>query len=127
MLEVKIVHSNLDANMDVFQVFFHDLKHYNSTNFKSVASADLSSPDASTCKAFSSIITRFFIFKEKHPEIAESEFLKLYYKLKLDLIAKYFYEYPDAKATDLVTFQVELNNYLSRYKGAENDQQPIEV
>ena len=63
-------------------------------------------------KAFSSVVTRYFIFKEQHPEISDAENNLLYFKLKLDLVAKYFSEYPDTSTDNLVAFQIELKNYM---------------
>ena len=109
------------------QTFFKELKVYNLSNFKTLAKADLSTNDATVHKAFSSVITRFFIFREKHPELTEGEFNLLYYKLKLDLIADYFRKYPDASTDTLVAFQTELNNYIQETKGEIEDEQPDAV
>ena len=67
-------------------------------------------------KSFSSVITRYFIFREKHPEITDEENKILYYKLKLDLVARYFSEYPETTTDNLVGFQVELRNYVKENK-----------
>ena len=42
----------------------------------------------------------------------------LYFKLKLDLVAKYFSEYPETSTDNLIAFQIELRNYV-REHGAE--------
>lgn len=97
-------------------MFFSDLKKYNATNFKTIARADLSKQDATVHKAFSSVVTRYFIFKEKHPEVDDVEHNILYFKLKLDLIARYFSEYPDTSTDPLIAFQLELRNYLKDTK-----------
>lgn len=102
-------------------MFFNDLHDYNSRNFKTLATADLSKQDAVIHKAFSSVVTRYFIFKEKHPELSEVELNILYFKLKLDLIASYFTEYPDTTTDNLVAFQLELKKYLK-----EQDKKNIE-
>ena len=98
--------------------FFSDLKKYNTTNFKTLEKADLSKDGDSPLvrKSFSSVITRYFIFREKHPEITEEENKILYYKLKLDLVARYFSEYPETTTDNLVGFQVELRNYVKENK-----------
>ena len=109
------------SSKELTDLFFKELYAYNSTNYKSILRADLSKQDASVHKAFSSVVTRYFIFKEKHPEISETENKILYFKLKLDLIAKYFSEYPDTTTDNLVAFQLELRNYdmERRRKGVE--------
>ena len=109
------------SSNQLVQMFFKELKQYNTTNFKAISRADLSLNDASVHKAFSSIITRYFIFKEHHPEISDAEHNILYFKLKLDLIARYFTEYPDTSSDNLVAFQLELNNYIKESKGGETD------
>lgn len=93
------------SSNELVNLFFHDLKQYNATNFKAIANADLSKNEATVHKAFSSVVTRYFIFKERHQEISEVEHNILYFKLKLDLIARYFTEYPDTSTDNLVAFQ----------------------
>lgn len=113
------------SKIELENTFFSDLKNYNSSNFKAIANADLSVQDAAVHKAFSSVVTRYFIFKEKHPEITEEENNFLYYKLKLDLVAKYFSEFPDTTTDYLIAFQLELRNYIkekSRHKAGEEDE-----
>ena len=112
---------------ELAQVFFRDLKKFNLSNFKTLSKADLSVNDATVHKAFSSVITRFFIFREKHPELSEGEYNLLYYKLKLDLIADYFRKYPDASTDNLVAFQIELNNYIDETKGEVDDERLVEI
>ena len=60
------------SNSQLVDLFFTELHSYNTSNFKALETADLSIQDAAVYKAFSSVITRYFIFKEKHPEIPES-------------------------------------------------------
>lgn len=94
--------------------FFHDLKSYNSTNFRTLLTADLSGciDDSKILKSFSSIVTRYFIFKEKHAgEYSDSDFNLLYYQLKIDLVSKYFSEYPDTDASTLAYFQDKLKAF----------------
>ena len=106
----------MHSNLELTNSFFYDLKKYNTTNFKTLAKADLSVEDATVHKAFSSVVTRYFIFREKHPELTNEEHNILYYKLKLDLVAKYFSEYPDTSPDNLVAFQIELKDYIRRTK-----------
>lgn len=107
---------------DIEDLFFKDLKQYNSTNFKTLMKADLSKDDAIVHKAFSSVVTRYFIFREKHSqEFSESEFNLLYFKLKIDLISKYFSEYPGSTTDSLVAFQLELNSFVKRNKIKEEE------
>ena len=76
--------------------------------FKTIENADLSVKSAVVHKAFSSVVTRYFSFREKHPEITDEEHKILYFKLKLDLIATYFSEYPaliaDCSALPLIRY-----------------------
>lgn len=111
------------SSNQLVQLFFKDLKQYNATNFKTIAKANLATDDATVHKAFSSVVTRYFIFKERHPEISDVEHNILYFKLKLDLIARYFTEYPDTTTDNLVAFQLELRNYIKESKGGEIDEQ----
>ena len=78
-------------------------------------------------KSFSSVITRYFIFREKHPEISDVDNKILYYKLKLDQVAKYFSEYPETSTDNLVGFQVELKNYVKAHLEVEPDEDKFEV
>lgn len=105
------------SSNELIHMFFRDLKHYNTTNFKTLAKADLSKNSATVHKAFSSVVTRYFIFKEQHPELSDGELNMLYFKLKLDLVAKYFSEYPDTSTDSLIAFQIELKNYVKETKG----------
>lgn len=103
-------------------VFFSDLKKYNTTNFKSLARADLKKDSATIHKAFSSVVTRYFIFREKHAqEFSEAEFNMLYFKLKIDLISKYFSEYPSSSPESLIAFQIELKGYIERNKNKKEE------
>lgn len=111
----------MHSSKELENMFFKDLKQYNTTNFKSIATADLSENSPTVHKAFSSVITRYFIFRERHPEISEVELKILYFKLKLDLIAKYFSEYPDTTTDNLVAFQIELNRYIKEVSGGADD------
>lgn len=103
---------------ELINLFFSDLKRYNSSNFKTLEKADLAKDGDSPMvrKSFSSVITRYFIFREKHPEITDEENRILYYKLKLDLVAKYFSEYPETSTGNLVAFQIELRNYVKEHR-----------
>ena len=60
---------------ELINLFFSDLKRYNSSNFKTLEKADLAVDGDSPMvrKSFSSVITRYFIFREKHPEITDEE------------------------------------------------------
>lgn len=102
---------------ELINLFFSELKRYNSSNFKTLEKADLSKDGDSPLvrKSFSSVITRYFIFREKHPEITDVENKILYYKLKLDQVAKYFSEYPETSTDNLVGFQIELRNYVKEH------------
>lgn len=97
---------------DLIKLFFKELKQYNATNFKTLANADMHEDDAILYKSCSSVVTRYFIFREKHPEISESDMRLLYYKLRIDMIARYFSEYPAASYEDLIPFQQELKRYV---------------
>ena len=105
------------SSLELTRLFFHDLKSYNSTNFKTIERADLTADDATVHKAFSSVVTRYFIFAERHPEISDSEKRILYFKLKIDMIARYFSEYPDVNLDLLRAFQLELKQYIRDCRG----------
>lgn len=109
------------TSKELTATFMKDLRTYNLTNFKTIEKADLSKKDATVHKAFSSVVTRYFIFREKHPEITDEEHKILYFKLKLDLIATYFSEYPDTTTDNLVAFQLELRKYVKEYVRRESD------
>ena len=102
-------------------IFFKELKQYNSTNYRTLETANLSKEDAIVHKAFSSVVTRFFIFLEKHPEIVGTDINVLYFKLRIDLIARYFAEYPNSSLDDLQPFQTELRRYIKNIKEDVND------
>ena len=110
------------SSKELTDLFFFELKKFNTTNFKAIAKADLSKQDASVHKAFSSVVTRYFIFKEKHPEVSEVEHRMLYFKLKLDMIAAYFSEFPDTTTDNLVAFQLELKKYIKEHKCQEEEE-----
>ena len=103
---------------ELINLFFYDLKKYNSSNFKTLEKANLytDGDDPIVRKAFSSVITRYFIFREHHPEITDEANKILYYKLGLDLVAKYFSEYPETSTDNLVGFQVVLKSYVKEHK-----------
>lgn len=100
------------SSTELSNMFFSDLKKFNSTNFKTVASADLSVECPTVHKSFSATITRYFIFAEKHLDISDEELKMLYYKLKLDMVARYFATYPASNLDDLKPFQQELTHYI---------------
>jgi len=104
------------STKELTDLFFQNLKEFNPSNFKTLQTADLSVESPVIHKAFSSVLTRYFIFREKHPEITDEENKVLYFKLKLDLIASYFSEYPDSSTDNLVAFQIELRNYVKEHK-----------
>ena len=101
---------------DITQLFFKDLKTYNSTNFKTIEKADLTVDSATVHKAFSSVVTRYFIFCERHPEVSDVDKRILFFKLKIDMIARYFSNYPDTDNQELKAFQIELQNYVKSVK-----------
>lgn len=109
------------SSVELTNLFFRELKSYNSSNFKTLEKADLSkgNNDPVIHKAFSSVLTRYFIFREKHPEVTDEENKVLYFKLKLDLVAKYFSEYPETSTDNLIAFQIELRNYVKEH-GSES-------
>lgn len=109
----------MSSSAELVQTFFHDLKRYNATNFRTIEKADLSVEDATVHKSCSSVVTRYFIFRERHPEIPESDMKMLYFKLRIDMIARYFSEYPAASLEDLRPFQTELRRYVKDTKDGE--------
>lgn len=107
---------------ELCNMFFNELKAYNGTNFRNLATADLSVDNPVTKKCFSAVVTRYFIFREKHPELSEGELNLLYFKLKLDLVAQYFADYPDASTETLVAFQLELRRHIREQQGETIDE-----
>jgi NAD+ kinase len=59
--------------------------------------------------------------KEKHPEIPREEHNLIYYKLKLDLIGKFFEHYPNASTDNFIAFQIELKSYLAEHRNVMVD------
>lgn len=115
-----------NTSVSLAQQFFGELKQYNSTNFKALHTAELNNQNPSVIKAFSSVITRFFIFCEKHPELTELDKRILWFQLKIDMIARFFANYPDTNTDDLVAFQTELRYYI-REDGVENAENAVEI
>lgn len=111
------------SSLELTTLFFKDLKSYNSTNFKTIERADLTQEDATVHKAFSSVVTRYFIFAERHPEISDMDKRILYFKLKIDMIARYFSDYPDTNLDLLKAFQLELKQYVRESRGGEELEQ----
>lgn len=111
---------------ELTNMFFKDLKSYNVTNFKTIEKMELGSDDATLHKSFSSVITRFFIFVERHPELSSADTKMLYYKLKIDMIARYFSQYPATSFDDLKPFQTELRNYSENLRRGIPDE-PIKI
>ncbi len=101
---------------ELVSLFFKDLKQYNSNNFRIIANADLSQNSPIVYKSCSSVVTRYFIFQERHPEISEADMKILYFKLRIDMIARYFSEYPVANSEDLKPFQRELMLFIEDEK-----------
>lgn len=112
------------SNQELATLFFKELKKYNLSNFRQIARAPLTDDNAATHKAFSSVVTRFFIFLEKHPEITATESNILFYKLKIDMISRYFAEYPSSDLDQLKAFQLELKNYIKTNREEIENEQP---
>lgn len=109
------------SSFELTKLFFKDLKSYNSTNFRTIEHADLTKQNATVHKAFSSVVTRYFIFAERHPEISDADRRILYFKLKIDMIARYFSDYPDVNLDLLKAFQLELQQYVKENRGETTD------
>ena len=110
------------SSLELTQLFFSDIKKYNSSNFRTIEKAELNQYDPTVHKAFSSVVTRYFIFAERHPEISQEERRILYFKLKIDMIAEYFSQYPDVNLDLLKPFQLELKKYVRETKGSIQDE-----
>lgn len=104
------------SNSELISLFFSDLKNYNSNNFRIIEKADLSKEDARVFKSCSSVVTRYFIFRERHPEVSDQDMKILYYRLGIDQIARYFSEYPSSCVEDLKPFQQQLICHVEREK-----------
>ena len=109
------------SNSELISLFFSDLKNYNSNNFRIIEKADLSKEDARVFKSCSSVVTRYFIFRERHPEVSDQDMKILYYRLGLDQIARYFSEYPSACVEDLKPFQQQLICHVEREKRTKQE------
>lgn len=109
------------SSTELAHLFFHDLKKYNNTNFRTIESANLAEDDPVMHKSCSSVVTRYFIFAERHPEVSDVDMKMLYYKLNIDRIARYFSEYPSASIEDLRPFQIELQRYAKSKRGEDVD------
>ena len=116
-----------DARMPLTSLFFNELKQYNSSNFKTLCTVCLSVANPAVIKAFSSVITRYFIFCEKHPEISVIDKRVLYFQLKVDMVARFFANYPDMDIADLVAFQTELHYYQKQNDGDDLDGNTAEI
>jgi len=108
------------SNLELVSLFFRDLKNYNSTNFRTLEHAKLDKDDATVHKAFSSVVTRYFIFCERHPEVTKQDMQILYFKLKIDMIAHYFANYPASSVEYLKPFQLELLQHVETTRGGED-------
>lgn len=102
----------MDSKHNISSIFFKDLKSYNKTTFRCLKNCVLDTPSPEVLKAFSSVITRYYIFCEKHPEIPEVDKRILYFKVKIDLIARFFANFPSSKLDELKPFQDDLLNYV---------------
>ena len=109
------------SNIELTNLFFSELRHYNTSNFRTLATADLKKEDPVVHKAYSSVVTRYLIFCDKHPEVPQSDKNMLYFKLKIDMIAFYFSQYPDGNLDFLRAFQLELLQYLKQQKAKNSD------
>lgn len=109
---------------ELINFFFFELKKFNTNNFKTLKTADLKNngDDPLVRKAFSSVLTRFNLFCEKHPEIDDVSIKIMYYKLGLDKIGQYFSEFPETSTDNFVTFQVELRKYVKSLEGTEEEE-----
>ena len=114
---------------ELINLFFSELKKYNNSNFKTLKTADLrrDGDDPIVRKSFSSVLTRYSIFCEKHPEIDSVSNKIMYYKLGLDKIGKYFSEYPETTADNFVCFQVELRKYTKTCEDDEQEDTSVEI
>ncbi len=115
------------ANSKLSDLFFKELKQYNTTNFKTLLTADLTKEDAVVHKACSSVVTRYFIFIEKHPELSESDAKLLYFQARVDMVARYFAEYPVSNISDLQPFQDELRRFAEKLKEETDGKQQLAV
>ena len=98
--------------MTLSHQFFNELKKYNSTNFRTLNSANIQDLNPADLKAFSSVVTRYMIFCEKHQEFTLLDKNMLWFQLKLDMIARFFADFPNSNSDDLIAFQTELKHYV---------------
>lgn len=107
---------SLSSVEELSEAFFSDLKKFNKSNFKTLQRIDVEDISPTLLKSFSSVVTRFFIFAERHPELEDIDLKMLYYKLNIDRVSRYFSMFPSGDCVDLKPFQEELR-YFSNNKG----------
>lgn len=105
---------------NVRDMFFKELKEYNPTNFRAILRSDLSIPSPGIYKTFSSVVTRYFIFCEHHPEVDPVTLRILFFDVGIDTIASYFAEYDNSDLTNLIEFQNKLIDFCKRSKEVTN-------
>ncbi len=105
---------------NVRDMFFKELKEYNPTNFRAILRSDLSNPGPGIYKTFSSVVTRYFIFCEHHPEVDPVTLRILFFDVGIDTIAAYFAAYDNSDLTNLIEFQNKLIDFCNRSKEVTN-------
>lgn len=101
-------------------MFFKELKEYNPTNFRAILRSDLSKPGPGIYKTFSSVVTRYFIFCEHHPEVDPITLRILFFDAGIDTIAAYFASYNNSDLTDLIEFQNKLVEFCNRSREVQD-------
>lgn len=115
----------MSENTVLTDTFFHDLKEYNNKNFRDMCRLDINQVSPKLLKAFSSVITRYFIFLEHHSDLSLSDSRLLFFKLRIDMIGRYFSEYPDTDSDMLRPFQQLLIEYA--HKEQENEETAAKI
>jgi hypothetical protein len=96
---------------DYSKMFFDMTRGHNSTNWgKLVVAIKTETPSLNqpTWKALSSLVTRYWLFIEKHPDMSESDCHMLYYILGIDRIGKLISTYPRYSEEDFRSLQEQL-------------------
>lgn len=76
-------------------LFLHELFKYNKNNYEQLhKSTNLDELDINVYKAATSLITRYFIWVQNHPELSEDEVNQMFYILSLDEILQAISEFP---------------------------------
>jgi hypothetical protein len=96
---------------DYSKMFFNMTRGHNSTNWRKLVAAfqdETPTLNQPTWKALSSLVTRYWLFIEKNPDMSESDRHMLYYILGIDRIGKLIATHPRCSDEDFRSLQEQL-------------------